>query len=88
MDHKAEQCFTAEEAFAAEGVNKFNKIKIAEQIITIRIKKEVPPIQRGYMEFTYNGPERKRENITGVRFKPNPSGPIYILEPPVWESNN
>ena len=88
MEHKAEQCFTAEEAFAAEGVNKFNKIKIAEQIITIRIKKEVPPIQRGYMEFTYNGPERKRENITGVRFKPNPSGPIYILEPPVWESNN
>jgi len=30
MEHKAEQCFTAEEAFAAEGVNKFNKIKIAE----------------------------------------------------------
>jgi len=39
MDHKAEQCFTAEEAFAAEGINKFNKIKISEQIISIRIKK-------------------------------------------------
>ena len=39
LDHKAEQCFTAEEAFAAEGVNKFNKLKIAEQIIAIRIKK-------------------------------------------------
>ena len=86
LKHKAEQCFTAEEAFAAEGVNKFNKIKIAEQIISIRIKKEAPEIQRGYMEFTYNGPERKRENITGVRFKPHPNGPIHILEHPIWES--
>ena len=88
LEHKAEQCFTAEEAFAAEGVNKFNKLKIAEQIISIRIKKEAPPIQRGYMEFIYNGPERKRENITGVRFKPNPNGPIRILEHPLWEEEN
>ena len=86
LKHKAEQCFTAEEAFAAEGVNKFNKIKISEQIISIRIKKEAPEIQRGYMEFIYNGPERKRENITGVRFKPHPNGPVHILEHPVWES--
>ena len=86
LKHKAEQCFTAEEAFAAEGVNKFNKIKIAEQIISIRIKKEAPPIQRGYMEFVYSGPERKRENIIGVRFKPHPNGPIHILEHPVWET--
>ena len=87
LDHKAEQCFTAEEAFAAEGVNKFNKIKISEQIISIRIKKEAPSIQRGYMEFIYSGPERKRENITGVKFKPNPQGPVYILEHPIWENN-
>ena len=88
LEHKAEQCFTAEEAFAAEGVNKFNKLKIAEQIIAIRIKKEAPPIQRGYMEFIYSSPERKRENIIGVRFKPNPNGPIRILEEPLWEKDN
>ena len=88
LDHKAEQCFTAEEAFAAEGVNKFNKLKIAEQIISIRIKKQAPPIERGYMEFTYSGPERKREFITGVRFKPHPNGPIHILEHPLWEEGS
>ncbi len=88
IKHKAEQCFTAEEAFSAEGVNKFNKVKISEQILTINIKKEAPPIQRGYMEFTYNGPERKRENIIGVRFKPNPNGPIYILEHPIEEEGH
>ena len=88
LEHKAEQCFTAEEAFAAEGVNKFNKLKIAEQIIAIRIKKQAPPIQRGYMEFIYSGPERKRENIIGVRFKPNPNGPVRILEEPLWEDGS
>ena len=88
MEHKAEQCFTAEEAFAAEGINKFNKIKISEQIISIRIKKEAPPIQRGYMEFVYSGPDRKRENIIGARFKPHPQGPVYILEHPVWEEKD
>ena len=30
LKYKSEQCFTAEEAFAAEGVNKFNKLKIAD----------------------------------------------------------
>ena len=88
IKHKAEQCFTAEEAFSAEGVNKFNKVKISEQILAINIKKQAPSIERGYMEFLYNGPERKRENITGVRFKPNPNGPIYILEHPIEEENH
>lgn len=88
LKHKAEQCFTAEEAFAAEGVNKFNKIKISEQIISINIKKQAPEIQRGYMEFTYGSPDRDRKSITGVRFKPNPSGPVYILEHPSEEKIN
>lgn len=88
IKHKAEQCFTAEEAFSAEGVNKFNKIKISEQLLAINIRKEAPPIQRGYMEFIYNSPERKRENIIGVKFKPNPNGPIYILEHPIEEEGH
>lgn len=84
LSYKAEQCFTAEEAFSAEGVNKFNKVKIAEQTIAINIKKQAPPIQRGYMVFKYSGPDRKRENISGVFFKPHPQGPIHILEEPSW----
>ena len=88
LDHKAEQCFTAEEAFAAEGVNKFNKVKIAEQILTINIKKQAPEIQRGYMEFIYEGAERERKNVIGARFKPNPNGPVYILEHPVEDEES
>ena len=88
LKHKAEQCFTAEEAFSAEGVNKFNKVRIAEQILSINIRKEAPPIQRGYMRFTYNGPERNRKNITGVRFEQNPNGPVHILEHPIHGEDN
>lgn len=85
LEYKAEFCWTAEEAFALEGDNKFNKVKITEQQVSINIKKQAPPIQRGYMEFIYNGPNRERQNIIGVRFKPHPNGPIHILEEPLWE---
>ena len=85
LDHKAEQCFTAEEAFAAEGVNKFNRVKIADQVIRIRIIKEKPVIKEGYMQFTYKFGDRKRENITGVQFVPRIGGPVKILQEPLWE---
>ena len=88
LDHKAEQCFTAEEAFAAEGVNKFNKVKISDQIVRIRILKEKPNILDGYMQFTYSGPGRNRENISGVKFVPKPGGPVHILQEPLWEISN
>lgn len=84
LEYKAEFCFTAEEAFALEGNNKFNKVKITEQQISINIKKQAPPIKRGYMEFIYSGPGRKRSDISGVRFRPHKEGPVYILEEPVW----
>lgn len=85
LEHKAEQCFTAEEAFAAEGVNKFNKVKLSDQIVRIRILKEKPNITRGYMQFTYKGPGRTRNDISGVKFVPKADGPIYILQAPLWE---
>ena len=87
LEHKAEFCWTAQEAFALEGSNKFNKVKITEQQIAIKIKKESPEIIRGFMEFIYSGPNRKREDITGVRFKPNPNGPVHILQEPVWQDS-
>ena len=85
IGHKAEQCFTAEEAFAAEGVNKFNKVKIADQIIRLRIGQNNPKIVDGYMDFVYRGSGRKREDIIGAKFIPKVGGPIHILQEPLWE---
>jgi hypothetical protein len=39
ITYSAEFCFNAEEAFALEGENKFNKVNIAEQLTAIRALK-------------------------------------------------
>ena len=86
VDYKAEYCLYPSEAFALEGQNNFNKVKLVEQISAIKFKKAiVPNIERGYMEFVYSDPNHKRDSIKGVRFKPHPNGPVYILQHPLWE---
>ena len=86
IDYKAEYCLFPSEAFAIEGQNDFNKVKLVEQITAIKFKKRnVPEIQRGYFKFIYNNPDRKRDSFTGVQFIPKKDGPVYILQHPLWE---
>lgn len=79
----AEYCFNADEALALEGVNKFNKVLIAEQIATIRADRAGKPIEHGMLEYTFNG-AHKKENITGFKWIKNASGKVHIYEHPVW----
>lgn len=86
VDYKAEYCLYPSEAFALEGQNIFNKVKLVEQISAIKFnKKHVPEIERGYMKFIYKDPNHKRDSITGVKFIPNPNGNVFILQHPLWE---
>ena len=86
VDYKAEYCLFPSEAFALEGQNNFNKVKLVEQISAIKFKKRnVPTIERGIFKFNYKDPSHKRESITGVQFVPRADGPIYILQHPLWE---
>ena len=86
VDYKAEYCLYPSEAFALEGQNNFNKVKLVEQISAIKFKKRnVPTIERGIFKFNYSNPNHKRESITGVQFIPKADGPIYILQHPLWE---
>ena len=86
IDYKAEYCLFPSEAFAIEGQNNFNKVKLVEQISAIKFKKRnVPEIKRGYFKFNYINPNHKRESITGVQFIPRADGPVYILQEPLWE---
>lgn len=75
----AEFCYNAEEAFALEGDNKFNKVLIADQIAQIRINKKAPNIQQGELSATLN-----KGKLTGFNWIENKSGKIHILEHPVW----
>ena len=86
IDYKAEYCLYPSEAFALEGQNNFNKVKLVEQISAIKFKKRnVPEIERGYFKFLYSDPNHKRESIKGVQFIPKSDGPVYILQHPLWE---
>ena len=86
IDYKAEYCLFPSEAFALEGQNNFNKVKLVEQISAIKFKKRnVPEIERGYFKFIYSDPNHKRESIKGVQFIPKSDGPVHILQHPLWE---
>lgn len=79
----AEYCFNADEALALEGINKFNKVLIAEQLATIRADKMGKSIEHGMLEYSFNG-THKRENITGFKWIKNSGGKVHIREHPVW----
>lgn len=79
----AERCWNAEEAFTLEGQNKFNKMKIADQLAKIRLHKIGPRPQVGTIDYTYKSSKHSLENINGFRWLLN-SGKVQILEHPVW----
>lgn len=86
MEYTAEYCFTAEEAFSLQGDNKFNKVFLNNQLAKIKIFKQGPKIQRGDLQFIYkSGSDRSLKNISGVKWIPDPKGPIRIIEKPLWE---
>ena len=80
----AERCWFAEEAFNLEGVNKFNKVLISEQLAEIRLHKRGPRPESGYIDYIYKNNKHTLENISGFKWIPNSSGKVKILEHPVW----
>jgi len=80
----AEYCWNAEEAFALEGDNKFNKILLSEQLAQIRLHKAGPRPTAGYIDYTYKDGQHKPENIEGFKWVPTKEGKVLILEHPVW----
>lgn len=84
VDHMAERCFNAEEAFALEGENKFNKIYLAEQLTKIRALKQGPKIESGNIEYLYKNNTHTKENINGFKWIPNKNSKLKIMEHPIW----
>lgn len=84
VQHCAEFPYNDAEAFSLEGDNKFNKVLIAEQLTRIRALKQCPPIETGYLEYTFKDGKHAEENINGFKWIPNQNGKIKILEHPLW----
>ena len=85
VEYCAEYCFNAEEAFALEGENKFNKVLLSEQLTRIRVLKQCPKIDKGQFQFLFKtNTAHTRDNLTGVKWVSNPNGKVKILEHPLW----
>ena len=84
LEHCAEYCWTAEEAFAQEGQNKFNKALIAEQLTRIRALKIGPRPQAGRLMPVYKNDKCKFKEIENFRWIPDQLSKLQILEHPIW----
>lgn len=84
IHHCAEYCWNAEEAFALEGDNKFNKVLLSEQLAQIRLHKVGPQPENGYIDYIYKDGKRDQENINGFKWIPNKDAKVQILEHPIW----
>lgn len=85
ITYSAEYCFNAEEAFALEGDNKFNKIAIAQQLAIIRLHKQGKPIRTVDLNYKYKTSIHSFDNIEGVTCTDNPNSKLKVVEPPIWE---
>ena len=84
IQHCAEYCWNAEEAFNLEGDNKFNRILITDQLAEIRLHKRGPRPQRGNLEYIFKTGKQTKENIDGFKWTPNDKSKLQILEHPIW----
>ena len=86
IQHCAEYCWNAEEAFNLEGDNKFNRILITDQLAEIRLHKRGPRPERGNLEYIFKTGKQTKENIEGFKWTPNLNSKLQILEHPIWSS--
>ena len=84
IQHCAEYCWNAEEAFNLEGNNKFNRILITDQLAEIRLHKRGPRPQSGNLEYIFKTGKQTKENIDGFKWTPNDKSKLKILEHPIW----
>ena len=87
IQHCAEYCWNAEEAFNLEGDNKFNRILITDQLAEIRLHKRGPRPQRGNLEYIFKTGKQTKDNIDGFKWTPNDKSQLQILEHPIWSKD-
>lgn len=85
VTYSAEYCYNADEAFALEGDNKFNKVALTEQTARIRLFKQGPEVKHGTLDYLFKDNKHVKSNIEGLQWRESNTGPIHIIEKPLWE---
>ena len=84
LEHCAEYCWTAEDAFNLEGQNKFNKVLITEQLTRIRALKIGPRPVAGRLMPIYKNDKCKFKDVEKLNWIPDKTSKLQILEHPIW----
>ncbi|GMO69604.1 MAG: hypothetical protein Nk1A_8780 [Endomicrobiia bacterium] len=87
MIYCAEYCFTPDDALALEGDNQFNRVLLVDQLAEIKQFKRGPKIERGYLEYNFDGRAHIEQNIQGFKWIPSQSSKLQIIERPLKDES-
>lgn len=88
LEYKSEYCFYPEEALIREGENRFDSVKLSEQIAAIDLHKLIEKPKKGklYWEHDKNLGTINRQNMPKFEFGEN--GKLLIKELPMTDQND
>lgn len=87
LEYKSEYCFYPEEALIREGENRFDQVKLSEQISNIELHKIIEQPKQAKLSFVFN-PEIGKPDMTKMPdFEFTDQGKLQIMEMPMQDEN-
>lgn len=87
LEYKSEYCFYPEEALIREGENRFDQVKLSEQISNIELHKIIEQPKNAKLSFIFN-PEIGKPDMTKMPdFEFTDQGKLQIMEMPMQDEN-
>lgn len=87
LEYKSEYCFYPEEALIREGENRFDQVKLSEQISNIELHKIIEQPKHAKLSFIFN-PELGKPDMSKMPdFEFTDQGKIQIMEMPMQDEN-
>ena len=87
LEYKSEYCFYPEEALIREGENRFDQVKISEQIANIELHKIIEQPKKASLSWKYDKELGTINRNTMPDFEFGPNGKLYIAEVPMQDEN-
>lgn len=88
LEYKSEYCFYAEEALIREGENRFDSVKLAEQIANIELHKLIEKPKKANLRFPFNKDLGKPDMSQMPELEYISNGKLEIVEEPMRDQNN
>ena len=87
LEYKSEYCFYPEEALIREGENRFDQVKLSEQISNIELHKIIEQPKNAKLSFIFNPEIGKPDMSKMPDFEFTDQGKIQIMEMPMQDEN-